>query len=75
MKHKSRRFHRCLTQSTLFVGYILYKKVYIPGKVIETERTGGELVAKVLQAHGTLVTVARGLSVPPKGWSGPYSAL
>jgi hypothetical protein len=41
-------------------GFILYKKVAIPGSVIETERNGGELVANVLRAHGTASVYERG---------------
>lgn len=34
------------------LGYTLYKQVAIPGRVIETGRHGGDLVADVLAAHG-----------------------
>ena len=34
-------------------AYTLYRSVTIPGRVIETGRHGGELVASVLSAHGT----------------------
>ncbi len=33
-------------------GYVLYKKIAIPGRVVNTRRNGGDLVAAVLQAHG-----------------------
>jgi hypothetical protein len=43
-------------------GFVLYKKIAIPGSVIETERNGGELVANVLRAHGTGQAFCGGIS-------------
>jgi hypothetical protein len=36
------------------LGFTLYKNISIPGRVMETARHGGDLVADVLAAHGSL---------------------
>lgn len=41
-----------LATFTAAASYVVYKRVAIPGTVVETERNGGELVARVFQAAG-----------------------
>ena len=47
---------QCFVGLLVFVGvaalYLLWRELFGKGKVVESERHGGELVAKVLQAHG-----------------------